>query len=1226
MYRKLILAFLSSVTGAMVAVAAHFGDIVSTSSSAEFFVDSQVVLYRTLGPNDRSVKLTYSGYNWDTTGSAGKTATVTLDGEEILMQTTGEGIVVWEPKTAETHTLTHACNGAVQTVTFLVEGPVVKIERLKTGANANTFYCQISCEPSDAVIHYTTDGSLPTTASAVYAEPFMVDPIHGSLVHAMAVIETGLESRPVAVNFAPLGLEEVASASSAAFKVDGRAGTGEPLPSTGDESLTYSTRWENGTSVTLKQNGQTLVANRAGEGTYVWSVPHDGTYALAHVSYSGSVEGKTEMATFVVSGKAVPVGELTIDWGQSSFVYDGQPKEPVVTVKDRGTTLTKNTHYLVEYRDNVNVGTAKAIVKGIEPYVGEVTNTFAITKATIPGGGEEPGAGEIPEGGLSKFDATYMYDGEGHTIKTNEQVAAFRSSLVGEFAVSYAPGESGGLGQPALPVSGWSTVAPGYTNAGEYVVWYKVTSANYEGFVHAAKVTVTKRAMSVVSVSDPGVIDYTGAAITPSVTVRDGAPSIVKTSDYTVSYADNVQPGSARIILTATAGGNYTGTKTVPFTIRKTTFDIDDGTGGEGGATSKFSYAGVYDGHGHGIDVQIANPPAGTTIKYSRGQPGKAPGGTWSTVKPLYTNVCDNVVWYAVECAGYISYTNSATVTITPKPLAVTADAKEKAFGTADPALTYGTSGLVGTDTLTGALAREPGDDVGEYDILQGTLANGNYAISYTGAKYTITKGTIAGGGGEEPGEGSMPEGGLSKFDRTGEYNGKGQTIDLEKLAVAFAPYTSGQESASPFRFAVNADGPWSEEPPTIATVGELVVWYKVTSPNYEDFVHQAKVTVVPKAITDEMVQPGEDAFFFDGADKKPTVDVVYEVEGKDICTENDYTLEYGEKADTGWWVTVIGKGNYLGTVTKIVPVLKRPVAPPVVPSKAYNGKNQKPTISTDERWTVVANPGGTDAGEYTNVVLRLTDTANYKWKGGTEEDTDVTLVFKVTKANNGWSRNPDMKGWEYGQMPSEPNMGQARYGTVRVAYRKAGTDVSTETSVRPELPGKYIARFWVDETENYIGVAVNAPKEVEFEITEAVSDYTETTTTPVPVPCVWLDAYLEEFGGGKTGKAGYETAGNAMGANGVALWESYVAGLDPVKVDSRFTVKITLDTDGKPIITWDPALNGETSEGAGILKGERVYRIHGKVNLEDAAWTPDIDPKGGVYRFYKITVELPKE
>ena len=92
-------------------------------------------------------------------------------------------------------------------------------------------------------------------------------------------------------------------------------------------------------------------------------------------------------------------GELTIDWGQSSFVYDGQPKEPVITVKDRGTTLTKGTHYLVEYKDNVNVGTAKAIVTGIEPYVGVVMNTFTITKGTLAGGVEEQGEVEIQERG-----------------------------------------------------------------------------------------------------------------------------------------------------------------------------------------------------------------------------------------------------------------------------------------------------------------------------------------------------------------------------------------------------------------------------------------------------------------------------------------------------------------------------------------------------------------------------------------------------------------------------------------------------------------------------------------------------------------------------------------------------------------------------------------------------------------------------------------------------------
>ena len=99
--------------------------------------------------------------------------------------------------------------------------------------------------------------------------------------------------------------------------------------------------------------------------------------------------------------------------------------------------------------------------------------------------------------------------------------------------------------------------------------------------------------------------------------------------------------------------------------IFKIAFEIDDGTGGEGGATSSFSYEGVYDGIGHGIDVSIPNAPSGMTIKYAHGISSVPPEEGWTWTKPLFTNVCDRVrVWYVVESEGYVSYTNNATVTI----------------------------------------------------------------------------------------------------------------------------------------------------------------------------------------------------------------------------------------------------------------------------------------------------------------------------------------------------------------------------------------------------------------------------------------------------------------------------------------------------------------------------------------------------------------------------------
>jgi hypothetical protein len=90
-----------------------------------------------------------------------------------------------------------------------------------------------------------------------------------------------------------------------------------------------------------------------------------------------------------------------------------------------------------------------------------------------------------------------------------------------------------------------------------------------------------------------------------------------------------------------------------------------------------------------------------------------------------------------------LAYTG-ANVTITARPLTVTANSQSVVYGNSVPTLTYtiGGSGLVNNDTLTGALATTASStsNVGSYGITQGTLANPNYTItSYTGANVTIT-------------------------------------------------------------------------------------------------------------------------------------------------------------------------------------------------------------------------------------------------------------------------------------------------------------------------------------------------------------------------------------------------------------------------------------------------------------------------------------------------------
>ncbi len=79
------------------------------------------------------------------------------------------------------------------------------------------------------------------------------------------------------------------------------------------------------------------------------------------------------------------------------------------------------------------------------------------------------------------------------------------------------------------------------------------------------------------------------------------------------------------------------------------------------------------------------------------------------------------------------------TFTVEPRPVTVTAEDKTKAYGAADPELTYTlTDGsLLGDDAFTGSLVRAAGESAGEHAIGQGSLTLG---ADYT---LTVTEGTL---------------------------------------------------------------------------------------------------------------------------------------------------------------------------------------------------------------------------------------------------------------------------------------------------------------------------------------------------------------------------------------------------------------------------------------------------------------------------------------------------
>lgn len=132
---------------------------------------------------------------------------------------------------------------------------------------------------------------------------------------------------------------------------------------------------------------------------------------------------------------------------------------------------------------------------------------------------------------------------------------------------------------------------------------------------------------------------------------------------------------------------------------------------------------------------------AGLPITYVSSDPTVATvtsSGTVHIVKAGTTTI-------TASQAGNGTY-NAATdkqqvLTISPKPITVTATAKTKVYGDLDPPLTYTLSSpLVTGDTFTGALGRAAGEAVGSYAINKNTLAlSASYTLTFTAANLSIT-------------------------------------------------------------------------------------------------------------------------------------------------------------------------------------------------------------------------------------------------------------------------------------------------------------------------------------------------------------------------------------------------------------------------------------------------------------------------------------------------------
>lgn len=145
-----------------------------------------------------------------------------------------------------------------------------------------------------------------------------------------------------------------------------------------------SNEWNTAVNVTVSVNGDIVPAEQ-----YTKTVTYTTGYATAKVTIAPATsstyfnEGGSKDQTFnVINGS----NQISVTVSNSDKIYyTGKAIEPAITVKAGNTTLTNKTHYVANYSNNVNKGTATVTVTGIDSYstAGTVSTTFEIKQRDI---------------------------------------------------------------------------------------------------------------------------------------------------------------------------------------------------------------------------------------------------------------------------------------------------------------------------------------------------------------------------------------------------------------------------------------------------------------------------------------------------------------------------------------------------------------------------------------------------------------------------------------------------------------------------------------------------------------------------------------------------------------------------------------------------------------------------------------------------------------------------
>ena len=291
-----------------------------------------------------------------------------------------------------------------------------------------------------------------------------------------------------------------------------------------------------------------------------WTIIKEATYTEEGIEEQICSRDSSHTQTRSIPKLKISLSSCKIQISDTAYVYDGAEKKPAVTVLHNDVTLSEGTDYILLYTDNINPGTATVTIEALEAsgYTGSVQKKFVIRPAmndnTVV---VQPNAFE----GCANLVNVNI---RATVIEIGNQAFADCKNLRNIYFFGNCPK----LGKDIFKNVKAAAYYP-YNDA----TWTLDKLQNYGGTItwrpwnpetgKPAKRDLSRCELSV----NAGTLLYDGKAKTPQVTVKDSGQVIQRNKDYTVSYQNNVNPGTG--IVTVRGKGVYEGTLTARFNIGK---------------------------------------------------------------------------------------------------------------------------------------------------------------------------------------------------------------------------------------------------------------------------------------------------------------------------------------------------------------------------------------------------------------------------------------------------------------------------------------------------------------------------------------------------------------------------------------------------------------------------------------------------------------------------------